>query len=329
MKGAVPSQDGPGWELLHNSRRRPMVSTSSQSKPVPPVDPVAFRERGYLIVRQLLDADEVSELRESAERDIAQAEREGRAGAIVGREGTIRTGPGDLLGNPSVRHMLFDPRVLGVIRQLLGGDPVYYGDSNFRIGKNGERGWHRDNADRKRYWYRDADSTRHWGSGPDWQAPYPIIRCAFYLQDQAPYSGGLALRPGSNRPGLLRPTLPMLVDARAGDFVVWELKTVHSAEVVRLRWLPNLPLHPRIQSFVPESMRVPERAERAVLFMTYARPGAQLDRCIEYLKTRSFMQDQWASSRFGPDTVEEAERAGLQVIFPVPTYGPQATAAGG
>jgi hypothetical protein len=302
------------------------TTTTPQSKPIPSVDTVAFRKRGYTIFRQLLDPHEVDDLRARAERDIAQAESEGRAGAIPGKEGTVRTGPGDLLSNPSVRPMLFDPRVLEIVRQLLGGDPVYFGDSNFRIGKSGERGWHRDNADRRRYWYRHGAEGRRWGSGPDWRGAYPIVRCAFYLQDQVGYSGGLALRPGSNRPGLLRPTLPKLVDARAGDFLVWELKTVHSAEVVRLRWLPDFPLHPRVQSRVPKSLRAPERAERTVIFMTYARPGAHLDRYLDYLKSRTYMHEQWASSRFGPEAVEEAERAGLHVMLPVPAYAPQTTA---
>jgi hypothetical protein len=34
------------------------------------------------------------------------------------------------------------------------------------------------------------------------------------------------------------------------------------------------------------------------------------------------MEANWASSRFGPEALEEAERSGLRVIKPVSTYGP-------
>jgi hypothetical protein len=271
---------------------------------------VAFRERGYNVVRGLLDAQEIQHLRRVAQETVAEAEREGRAGLSPASEVTIRSGPGDLLSMPSVRHMLLDPRVLAVVRELLGAQPLYFGDSSLRIGKNGQRGWHRDNVNRRR-----------WLGGPDWRDPYPLLRCGLYLQDQERHSGGLALRPRSNQLGLVRPTLPMLLDAHAGDLVVWELRTVHTGEVVRLRWLPDLPLHPRVQTLLPQSMRAPEDDERIVLFMTFAAAGAHLDHYIEYLKRRDYMQEAWASSHFGPEALEEAESAGLRVIVPVPTYG--------
>lgn len=293
-----------------------MPGSSPHAKPLPGLDAVAFRERGYNVVRGLLDAEEVRQLRQTAQETVAEAEREGRAGMSPAGEGTIRTGPGDLLSMPSVRHVLLDPRVLGVVRELLGGEPVYFGDSSLRIGKNGQRGWHRDNANRIRLL-----------GGADWRDPYPLLRCGLYLQDQARHSGGLALRPGSNKLGLVRPTLPMLVDAHAGDLVVWGLRTVHSGEVVRLRWLPRLPLHPRLQTRMPHSMRAPEDAERIVLFMTFACAGSHLDNYIEYLKRRDYMLDAWASSHFGPDALKEAESAGLRVILPVPAYGGPAAAA--
>lgn len=293
-----------------------MPKLDSHPKPFTGLDAAAFRKRGYNVVRQLFDAQEVQHLRQIAQETVAQAEREGRAGSSAGSEGTFHGGPGDLLSMPSVRYVLLDPRVLRVVRELLGGQPVYFGDSSLRIGKNGARGWHRDNVNRRR-----------WLGGADWHDPYPLLRCGLYLQDQAHHSGGLALRPGSNRLGLVRPTLPRLVDARAGDLVVWSLRTVHSGEVVRLRWLPGLPLHPRVQTWLPQSMRAPESAERIVLFMTFGCAGSQLDYYIDYLKRRDYMQVAWASSHFGPDAVQEAESAGLHVILPVPTYGVPAPAA--
>lgn len=269
-----------------------------------------FRARGYTVVRGLFAPEEIARLRVIAQDTIAQGEREGRVASGPGKEGTIRSGAGDLLSIPSLRHVLLDPRLLEVVGELLGCQPQYFGDSSFRIGKNGVRGWHRDNVNRRR-----------WRGGPDWSDPYPLLRCGLYLQDQARHSGGLALRPHSNRPGLVRPTLPKLVDARAGDLVVWELRTVHSGEAVRLRGLPDLPLHPRLQTLLPQGARLPDDGERIVFFMTFAGPGAHLDHYIEYLESRDYMQGAWAGSRFGPEVWEQARQAGLHVLQPIPAYG--------
>jgi phytanoyl-CoA dioxygenase PhyH len=287
-----------------------MALSESHSRSFSGLDPAAFRERGYAVVRQLFDVEEIQRLRASAREAFAEGEREGLITTSPGIEGTIRHRAGDLLSISSLRHVLLDARVLEVVRELLGGEPAYFGDSSVRIGKNGQRAWHRDNVHRRR-----------WRRGPDWQDPYPLLRCGLYMQDQSRHSGGLALRPRSNRPGLFRPTLPMLVDAREGDFVVWQLRTVHSGEVVRMRWLPDVPLHPRVQTRLPQSMRAPEDAERIVMFMTFARPGAQLDYYMDYLKTRHEMQSAWASSHFGSEVWQAAAEAGLQVIQPVPEYG--------
>jgi hypothetical protein len=290
----------------------PITST----KPSLAIDPAAFREHGYVVVKGLFGTAEIQQLRDIARDAIAEAERQGRILTEPGPEGAIRVCAGDLLSNPSVRHVLIDQRLLEVVRELLGGQPQYFGDSSLRIGKYGMRGWHRDNVNRRR-----------WQRGPDWHGAYPILRCGLYLQDQSRHSGGLALRPGSHRPGLVRPTLPKLVDAGAGDLVAWVLRTVHSAEAVRLRGLPGLPLPPRVQTRLPEGMRVPEDGERIVMFMTFGLAGAHLDNYIEYLKSRDYMRASWSHSRFGPEVWEEAERAGLHVLQPVPDYGKAPDAA--
>jgi hypothetical protein len=276
----------------------------------PVVDPATFRERGYTVVRGLFSAEEVKRLRAIALETAAEAEREGRLATQTGKEGTTRARGGDLLSMPSLRHVLLDPRVVGVMSQLIGGEPVYFGDSSFRVGKCGLRGWHRDNVNRRR-----------WRKGPDWSDPYPLLRCGLYLQDSARHSGGLALRPGSSRLGAIRPTLPKLVDNHPGDLIVWTLRTVHSAEVVRLRGLPGLPLHPRLQTWLPPSLRAAEDGERIVLFMTFGGAGEQLDYYIDYLKQREDMKGSWACSRFGPEVWAQAEQAGLRVLQPVPEYG--------
>lgn len=287
-----------------------MSVANQQRQSLPTVDPTALRVHGYTVVEQLLDNSEVEHLRNVAVETIDRLEQAGLTTIDHGVEGDIRASSCDLLSIPALRGVLLDSRLLQVISQLLGGEPCYFGDSSLRVGKTGARAWHRDNVDRIRS-----------QGGLDWHDPYTLLRCGLYLQDQSSHSGGLALRPGSNRPGRRLPTLPKLVAARAGDLVAWDLRTVHSGEVVRLRGLPRVALNPRVQTRLPEALRVPDDRERIVLFMTFGLAGPQLDHFIGYGKTRDYMRISWKSSRFGAEVWEEAANSGLRVLHPIPEYG--------
>jgi hypothetical protein len=275
----------------------------------PSLDPAAFRKRGYVVVKHLFEDDEVKQLRSVVIETFAEMQQDGHVGIDPGREGTIRGLDRDLLSVPSLRHVLLESRILRVIGELLGGAPVYFGDSSVRIGGNGVRAWHRDNVNRARR------------RGPDWDDSYRLIRCGLYLQDHSRHSGGLALRPHSHETKRLLPTFPTLAGSEAGNLVAWNMRTVHSGEVVRMRGLSGVPLNPRVQSRLPDRMRVPEDRERVVLFMAFGLSGSHLDNYVEYLKTRHYMQKSWSRSRFGPEVWDEAKSAGLHVLRPIPTYG--------
>jgi hypothetical protein len=286
-----------------------MRTQSQESSYLQEPELAAFRKRGYIVVKDLLGEEEVDQLRSLVSETFAEMVQDGRVGVDPGREGTIRGLDSDLLSIPSLRHMLLDPRILRIIGELLGGEPVYFGDSSVRIGGNGVRAWHRDNVNRTRR------------RGPDWDDSYRLVRCGLYLQDHSRHSGGLALRPYSHKTKRLLPTLPTLANSEAGNLVAWNMRIVHSGEVVRLRSLPGVPLNPRVQSRLPNFMRVPEDRERIVLFMAFGLSGSHLDNYVEYLRTRHYMQKSWSRSRFGPEGWEEAKNAGLRVLRPTPTYG--------
>jgi len=160
----------------------------------------------------LFEPDEIARLRTVALETMEQLRQQGLTDIETGCEGDMRYSSCDLLSIPSLRPVLLDPRLLRTVEVLLGGEVSYFGDSSFRVGKSGYRAWHRDNVDRVR-----------WQGGPDWQDPYPLLRCGLYLQEQSCRSGGLAVRPRSHRTKRRLPTLPILVEADVGDLVVWHL----------------------------------------------------------------------------------------------------------
>lgn len=276
----------------------------------PGVDRELFWARGYAVIKRLFDPAEIEKLREDAARAMIAAERNGLATHDRGPEGIVRYARCDVLSLPEVRHVILDRRLLAVIGELLDGTPTYFGESVLRIGTHGGRAWHRDNADR----------VKRLG-GLDWHDPYRVLRCGVYMQDQAHFSGGLAVRPRSNRPGPQVRALPLLVEAEPGDLVVWDLRTVHSGEVIRLRLAPKFPLHPLLQTRLPQSLRLNDERERMVIFMSFGRRGPHLDHYIEYLRTREQNREIWGTSRFGPEVWEQAAEAGLDVLQVAPAYG--------
>ena len=281
-----------------------------QSSPYAGVDRDRFRERGYTVVKRLFEPEEIETLRVQSAEAMSELERRGLSTRESGSEGVGRYSRCDVLSIPELRHLILDRRLISVIGDLLGDRPTYFGESVLRIGKQGARAWHRDNADRvKRF------------GGLDWQEPYRILRCGVYMQDQAKHSGGLAVRPHSNRPQRRIRSVPVFVEAQPGDLIVWDLRTVHSGEVVRCRLAPKLPLHPWLQTRLPRVLQVPDERERIVVFMSFGLRGPHLDHYLEYLKTRPQNREIWETSRFGPEVWRQATEAGLDVLGATPEYG--------
>jgi hypothetical protein len=280
------------------------VLTASQERAPTRVDSGRFGARGYMLAQSILPPEEVDRLRGVAREVMDELEGEGLVDAAAGPEGTVRVTKCDLLSIDRMRGVLLDGRLISAVRGILGGDPIYFGDSSLRIGASGERAWHRDHPHPT-----EEGST--------------VLRCGLYLQDHSRHSEGLAVRPYSHRVFIpvIRRTYPKLVASGPGDLVAWDLRTMHLGEAVRLRGLSSLPLPSGLLSRLPQSARLPEERERMAIFMSFGLPGSYLDDFVAYLKSRDYMQETWSRSRFGPEVWQAAEGAGLKVLAPTPEYG--------
>jgi hypothetical protein len=177
---------------------------------------------------------------------------------------------GDLLNKPLNKILLSD-KILKIATEILGEKPIYFRDSTYQIGI-GDRGFHRDNVDRIA------------NEGPDWEGEYGIIRMGVYMQDHDKFSGGLKVIAGSNNGENLK---KVFVNSKAGDVVVWNLKTLHSGNAARLRFLPNLVLGYRLENILPKFLFQDSQQERISCFMSFAKKGAHLDRYIkEYMQVK-------------------------------------------
>lgn len=264
----------------------------------------AFQKDGYVLIKGVFSPEEISDLRDKVLK--------------------LKNRDGDILSHDSLRHILLDDRVLAHVRNLLADRIVYCGDSsvNFVDGV-GYRGFHQDSTDD----FEDPITTE-----------CPIVRLGIYLQDHAHHSGGLKVRRGSHRHVYLGPVnlrrlltgepngpLPQKafrlgkgvnLDIEPGDLAIWNLRTWHTGNAVRLKWLPNLCLSPRVENYIPEWMLLPDIRPRAAFFATFGLPSARLETYIKERATHYSNEEHWKACRFDePSIAAECAAKNIDLRF--------------
>lgn len=243
-----------------------------------------FWERGYAILPGMYTPEEIQDLRDGAYE--------------------TRNLGGDLLANPRLSTVLTDGRMAAVARKLLRTDgPIHYGgDATFTI--NGtQRGWHKDNTDRK-----DRNA-------PDWtQGRYTQLRFGIYCQDHTKHTGGLNLKVGSHRQCNLKDGETKYVKVKPGDLAVWSMRITHSGNGTLLRWPFTHVPDPSEFDSIPEWKKTKADGDRIAIFAHLGADDAHAQRYGDYLRTRKYMVDIWRKSpAYTPEQLAAAEAVGLKV----------------
>lgn len=270
-----------------------------------------FQRDGFAIQREVFSADEVRALRGA----VLERARAAKSLGHVFQSSAGECAPvGDILGVPVLEDLLFDSRLLAIAQTLVPNrELVYYGDSGVMVGgKN--RGFHKDNACR--------DDPSH----PDWQTPYTLMRFGIYLQDHDRWSGGLKVRRGSHLHVDDYTGEIVDIDSRAGDVVVWNMRTTHSGHTVRVRGMPNLHLQPRFEVRTPRKLHVPEAEERVAVFMSF---GVDDEHLAHYIQKHAdqtvypdnYLYKSWLYSAHGAEYDTRGKKAGVRLVRPIPSYG--------
>ena len=257
-----------------------------------PINVERFRREGYLVVPGAFSLEEVEAYR---------AYLLGKFEDKVDDDGHTS----DLLADPVTAGFIEDGRLIEICRELLGGKPVYFGDSSAMYYKrdNNVCSFHKDNADR-----HDPDA-------PDWNGEYPIIRFGLYLQDHSRQGGGLMLRARSHRSVARNRKMEVLneevfgwlngrtryVPSEIGDLIVWNLRTTHAGMGRYLRGPFRRPISERTQHLVPAFLQSKLADSRLAMFASFGLASAHLDRYLRYLKTRSYMADIWRNTPHTPE----------------------------
>lgn len=241
--------------------------------PVPQVKE-AFDKYGIVVLKQYLPRHTQEALRALLESKIGQGGRKvlhlddyPKADFLLGDVLSVRE-------LEQVHCIFFDPEVVATIKAILATDElVYWGDSSIQFGE-AARGFHKDNVDR-------YDKTKD-----DWSREYELVRCGFYFQDHARHSGGLKVRLGSHRIAdhLTGPISD--VPTQYGDLAIWNMRLTHSGNNRKLRALPGLSLHPRLEDKLPPILTAAEQMRRIATFCSFGKPGTHLDRYIDKMNAR-------------------------------------------
>ncbi|MFO1109689.1 MAG: phytanoyl-CoA dioxygenase family protein [Bradyrhizobium sp.] len=268
----------------------------------------SFEQDGFAIVRDVFSPQEIADMRRRIELQVEVDRAEGKFEQTFFDAMGVKTGQGDLISKIHLRDYLLDDRILGIARSLLPAQPLtYFGESTYQLGSSG-RVFHRDNVDRDK------------AAGPDWDGPYPLLRIGIYLQDHRRHSGGLKVKAGSH---LRDDGRAVLIDNNAGDVVVWNMRTLHSGNAVRLRLIPNFAAIPPSSNLrrlklgedrIPSWMQLPLQRERAVMFMSFGVESKHLDRYqSEFLKAHDPANEETIKARFGNEVWELLQRKQLRV----------------
>lgn len=274
------------------------------------VDVSSFEKHGFVLVKKLFSPDDVSRLRESL-MDIKNIECRASGYRPDPLYPQVVFVEGDLLSKPQLRnvdYILLDSRIVDCVKQLIGPEVVYFGDSSVQFGE-GARGFHKDNVDKN-----DPN-------GQDWRDKYTVLRVGIYLQDHSLHSGGVKVRLNSHNYVSRHRGKSYNVPSELGDIVIWNLRTSHSGNNILLKNWQGLSLHPRLERLVPDFLKIPEQHERIAAFCSFGTPGHHLDRYIQYLGTRKDSCEHWRRSGVGIDVETVAKERGVTLRRPIPDYG--------
>ncbi len=230
-----------------------------------------FKKNGYLHVPAFFNQEEVATFRAGCRNNKA----------------------GDSVCRPEFNRVMLSPKVIAVVKDLIGNDVIYPGLSLTRTKdfpkSFGSRFFHTDVVD------DDMDYTH----------PYPIINTGIYLQDHIHYSNALKVIPGSHtRPCVTSKTISGAVKnivlaiikgnvrdawrilnlhrsvnlpSQAGDLLIWYVRTHHSGYGVRPKFFTNWSLPPVLENWIPRFLRLPDNPDRDVMLSIYAAPSKYLE----------------------------------------------------
>lgn len=276
-------------------------------------DKNSFDKKGFLVVKNIFSEEEISSLRQ-AYKNMKDLCIERNLCNSLENSPELFLLKGDLCSYPQLKpfkYLVFDERIINVVKKLIGDEITYFGESNCQSGPT-PGGYHKDNR------LEDRENL----NGLDYVGNYPLVRVAIYLQDSDLYSGGIKIMPESHKiPSSKFKSGGLNVKAKAGDLVIWKLTTSHSGHAKRIKYFKNISFHPRIEHFIPSKLENKQNIERRAMFIVYGAKSDHLDRYIKYFRGRDDYKDYLKYAGTSKEINQLALSAKVKLIKPTKDYG--------
>ena len=277
-----------------------------------------FEQKGYALVKSVFTPAEIDEWRRLlllSERELSSFQTH-LAPSSASSAPVYYSSKEDLLSNPYLRDIVYDARILSIVKTLLGSnDIVYTSEGSWSIHRNTHTmpmAFHKDNSDRIN------------GHAPDWTKPFHLLRVGIYLQDHTHHSGGLTVFEGSHSQASIKNGRVITewgkrvyLKTEPGDVVIWYLKTSHAGDwgIPKIGLLNALPLKVLRKLHRFEFLFKPQPELRAALFMSYGINSSSTERYKQYLRTRKWSFDMAQNSNFDPALAQRLKQERNLEVF--------------
>jgi ectoine hydroxylase-related dioxygenase (phytanoyl-CoA dioxygenase family) len=269
----------------------------------------ALRYVGCVVIRNVLDTGEVTEIRSELKRAFSSAQ-------LKDLPTLIST---EVLKREPIWRTLFKDRIVSSLRAALGPELYYQHDMDVQRNSYGTIGWKRHTG-----WHMDAgsESGNRYLRAPD----YRFVKCAIFLQEfDNGWGGGIRIKPKSHRGlsetdrlkqglfasrrALNRVALMLRLDldsievpTRAGDFCFFDSRLLHSSLPPRWENIQRIGYDrtPEIRVFWQD---IPPDSTKYVIYWDACNAAMVDDFLRNTIKRAASEPDGMSEQRFRPATM--------------------------
>ena len=95
------------------------------------IDKQQFDRDGFLLIKNVFTKEEVDQIRKDAYSSFEEDKKKNLTFKHPSKMSNAVYAKGDILSKDFLRKYVLDDRIIFLVKKVLGGDPVYFGDSNY------------------------------------------------------------------------------------------------------------------------------------------------------------------------------------------------------
>ena len=168
---------------------------------------------GYVIIKNVLLSDEIKGLKNTIKDHFLY-------GGVKTPLGL--TQPNAAVGVPDINWLFYHPKILAVMRQLLGQEEIMF-TSHCDLHCRTLSGWHKDDG-------MTVMEGGYFGFPAYDQEDCKVYKVAVYLQDHNHNKAGLTVRKGSHKLPDINQGEEVYLKTQAGDVVIFDVRLTHTGQ---------------------------------------------------------------------------------------------------